>query len=506
MQSGRRYLWQTGECCGPLGFGCTDDGRVTEVRFRNLDYTLTGFALRGPVPDLSALSELRLLELSGHQLSGGIAFLEGLSKLQILYLYNNNFDGNLPPLSRFPHLREVALYNNKFSGRIPSLEGLSNLTLLELRNNFLSGDIPPLSSLTNLKTLDLSNNSLTGPVPELWNLTQLKDVFLQGNNLTGNVDCRMEFSTLPEYPIIQCRIAEYDKSSKSNLGVYTCAKKVTYQCLGNLLPIGPPSICTPDTLNVTCIAGRPVSLSPHASGIYDPPLPTPTSSSSDAISTSLVGDHIIGRAVGGAVGGVAGLLIIIGLVVMRKKICPSKPPSHEVPVQVTTALPPFTPHMMVVTPTSLPAPISNPSVYPAVAPASPVLAAVPPPLPSIRDGSRNVSPASLTGLPAPPAENQAPSGLFAMLVGSRNSHLQEHDFGSNGPILAVDYDFTPTDTTHVAVSKGHLFKVRTAFRDGWLWGTNLNTDGLGRVPIDCVRVAQKTEMNASELAIGISSA
>ncbi|KXS10955.1 hypothetical protein M427DRAFT_73413 [Gonapodya prolifera JEL478] len=119
------------------------------------------------------------------------------------------------------------------------------------------------------------------------------------------------------------------------------------------------------------------------------------------------------------------------------------------------------------------APIPNSPAHPTAA--STVLATVPPPLPSIPEGSQTAPPALLGGFATPPLESQ----------------------------------FTPTDPIHVAVSKGQLFKVRKAYRDGWMWGRNVNTDGVGKVPmcVDEIAFASfhiRRSLNLSELTIGTS--
>ncbi|UFH54688.1 hypothetical protein [Spirosoma sp. KNUC1025] len=177
--------WLSG--CSPcdwFGVTCNPNGRVIALYLPNnqLNGTLS--------PNLSALTKLRLLNLTKNQLTGPIpASLGQLTDLQVLYLNNNSFSGTLPTsLSALSQLQLLDASNNQLSGSIPTgLSALSQLKALYLSKNQLSGSIPAsLSSLTNLQLLYLNNNKLSGSIPSsLGSLTLLQYLFLNNNQLSG---------------------------------------------------------------------------------------------------------------------------------------------------------------------------------------------------------------------------------------------------------------------------------------------------------------------------------
>ena len=143
--------------------------------------------LSGPLPDLSALTELWGLYLSYNELSGEIPDLSALSELEVLRLSHNELSGPLPDLSALTELTWVALGANRFSGGIPDLSALSNLRILHLYNNRLTGPVPDLSAFAELSELWLDGNLLSGPIPDLSALTSLKHLILEDNELSGEI-------------------------------------------------------------------------------------------------------------------------------------------------------------------------------------------------------------------------------------------------------------------------------------------------------------------------------
>ena len=139
--------------------------------------------MSGPIPDLSALSNLTDLELSGNQLSGQIPDLSALSNLTDLELGGNQLSGQIPDLSALSNLTNLGLSGNQLDGPIPELSALSNLVNLALSYNRLTGPILNVNALTNLIGLHLRNNRLTGPIPDLSALTNLGSLDLAGNQL-----------------------------------------------------------------------------------------------------------------------------------------------------------------------------------------------------------------------------------------------------------------------------------------------------------------------------------
>ncbi|MBA0799551.1 hypothetical protein Gohar_010062, partial [Gossypium harknessii] len=85
------------------------------------------------------------IDLGGHGLNGNITPQIGaLSELQILNLSSNSLTGELPS----------------------SLGNLTQLAVLDLSNNRLVGPIPSsVNNLTNLSSLFLQSNQLNGSIP-----------------------------------------------------------------------------------------------------------------------------------------------------------------------------------------------------------------------------------------------------------------------------------------------------------------------------------------------------
>ena len=158
--------------------------RVREIRlgYRGLSGRLS--------PELSRLSELRVLDLSRNVLMGEIpAELGELKKLETLILRQNYLSGEIPPeLGKLSGLIGLLLDSNNLRGEIPvELSELGELINLSLAGNNLEGRIPSeLAQLTRLKWLQLEYNRLTGDIPaELGQLTRLEGLGLEYNRLTG---------------------------------------------------------------------------------------------------------------------------------------------------------------------------------------------------------------------------------------------------------------------------------------------------------------------------------
>ena len=152
--------------------------------------------LNGPIPDLSALTNLTTLFLPSNQLSGEIPELSPFTRLATLVLNSNKLTGPIPDLSALTNLRTLYLNANDLSGPIPDLSALTNLWSLALSSNDLSGGIPALSALTNLRILSLSHNPLGGQIPDLSALTNLWSLALSSNDLSGQIPDLSAFMNL----------------------------------------------------------------------------------------------------------------------------------------------------------------------------------------------------------------------------------------------------------------------------------------------------------------------
>ncbi|XP_052173181.1 leucine-rich repeat receptor-like protein kinase PXC1 [Diospyros lotus] len=152
-----------GDACSASwrGVRCSN-GRVIALSLPSLD-------LRGPIAALSALDQLRLLDLHGNRLNGTLDALTNCTRLKLLYLSNNDFSNQIPSsISSLTKILRLDLSNNNLKGPIPdSLSNLTRLLTLRLQNNELSGPVPGfLGSIPGLKELNLSNNEFYGHLQE----------------------------------------------------------------------------------------------------------------------------------------------------------------------------------------------------------------------------------------------------------------------------------------------------------------------------------------------------
>ena len=140
--------------------------RLTELRVLDMSSN----ALMGEIPpELGELKNLERLNVSGNFLSGEIpGELGRLLELSYLSLASNNLSGGIPPeLGQLANLKWLDLVGNRLTGAIPvGLGQLVGLVRLRLDSNLLTGEIPTgLGQLADLKTLHLSGNQFTGCIP-----------------------------------------------------------------------------------------------------------------------------------------------------------------------------------------------------------------------------------------------------------------------------------------------------------------------------------------------------
>ena len=171
---------------GPPGSECRWYG-ITCNHEHVIAIDLAGNNLQGPLPDISALSELKRLGLGHNRLTGSMASIAKLSSLRTLSVGDNAFSGTLPPLSGLHSLEYFRAGSNRWSGDIPALRGLSNLETFVIDDSGLSGSIPSLEGLTQLETIDLNDNHLSGPIPALTGLASLATIDFSRNQLSGSI-------------------------------------------------------------------------------------------------------------------------------------------------------------------------------------------------------------------------------------------------------------------------------------------------------------------------------
>ncbi|XP_017408418.1 receptor-like protein 46 [Vigna angularis] len=169
------------------------------VRYSLQVLSLTYNKIRGSIPDLSAFSNLKMLDLSDNQLSGKIP--EGTrlpSHLEKLLIGVNSLEGGVPKsFWSSCTLKLLDLSFNKLSEDLTvifnHLSGCSRYSLRELYlgQNKFNGTVPDFLIFSKLETLDISGNRLDG-VPKLLHNdlrfpSELEALSLMSNSLKGHI-------------------------------------------------------------------------------------------------------------------------------------------------------------------------------------------------------------------------------------------------------------------------------------------------------------------------------
>ncbi|XVF65979.1 hypothetical protein PTKIN_Ptkin09bG0294000 [Pterospermum kingtungense] len=210
--------WTGVLCYGDLG----NDGYLHVQELQLLNMNLSGTL----APELSQLSQLRILDFMWNELTGSIPKEIGhISTLRLLLLNGNKLSGTLPDeLGLLSNLDRFQIDENNISGQIPrTFANLSSVKHFHFNNNSLSGQIPPeLSQLSTLLHLLLDNNNLYGYLPpDFSNLPNLRILQLDNNNFSGS-DIPASYrniSRLVKLSLRNCRLqgAVPDLSSISSL-------------------------------------------------------------------------------------------------------------------------------------------------------------------------------------------------------------------------------------------------------------------------------------------------
>ncbi|KAL7141430.1 hypothetical protein ABFS83_08G052000 [Erythranthe nasuta] len=169
---------------------CTWQG-VKCAQGRVVRYVVQSSGLRGGVApaSLSRLDQLRVLSLRNNSLFGPLPDFSALVNLKTLFFDHNYFSGEFPlSLLLLHRLLVLDLSHNNFTGLLPeNLTVLDRLGSLRLDSNRFNGPIPQLNQ-TTLEVFDVSENNLTGPIPVTPTLKKFKiSSFLHNPNLCGEI-------------------------------------------------------------------------------------------------------------------------------------------------------------------------------------------------------------------------------------------------------------------------------------------------------------------------------
>nr|QAS62428.1 pollen receptor-like kinase 2 [Sedum alfredii] len=179
--------------CSWHGVKACLNGRVSKLVLENLNLT-------GELDEevFKSLDQLRVLSFKRNSIRGQIPNLSSLRNLKSLFLDFNNFSGDFPESVNDLHrLKVVSLSNNNLGGEIPvSILNLRRLYALYLENNRFDGEIPHLNQST-LRLFNVSNNRLSGEIPATDALIRFNLSSFSGNeNLCGEQigrKCRLAF-------------------------------------------------------------------------------------------------------------------------------------------------------------------------------------------------------------------------------------------------------------------------------------------------------------------------
>jgi len=216
--------WTTEDCCHWKGIGCSNvTGHVLMLDLHgnydpDIDDGDYNYYISGDIhKSLIELQQLQYLDLSGNNFEGNYipGFFGSLKFLRYLDLSYCNFKGTLPDLSAFTSLKRLDLSNNQLSGKIHEGSSLPfQLESLSISDNFLEGGIPKTfwMNACKLKSLDLSNNSFGGEFQVIiHHLSKcarysLQKLYLGYNQINGTLPDLSIFSFLEIFDISNNRL------------------------------------------------------------------------------------------------------------------------------------------------------------------------------------------------------------------------------------------------------------------------------------------------------------
>jgi Leucine-rich repeat (LRR) protein len=187
------YAWDSqapGNACSFEGITCDSVGGSEpnlQYVYSIYLYGFTGGSLPNAIGDFKNLSGLRMV---GTGLEGRLPpTLSGLVNLYSLEITEANVIGPLPDVSAMTDLHFLTITDTKLSDTLPdSWTSLRKMQYLILSSNYLSGTIPvSWTTWRSVQILDLSNNFFAGNAPGFVGNVNLRKLDLSGNRFTGTL-------------------------------------------------------------------------------------------------------------------------------------------------------------------------------------------------------------------------------------------------------------------------------------------------------------------------------
>ncbi|KAM1027205.1 hypothetical protein ACFX2A_040998 [Malus domestica] len=207
-------------------------------------------------PSLGSLPSLAVLSLNHNLLNGPLpSSLASLQSLRVLSLSHNFLSGEVPDLTALTNMQLLDLEANYFGPHFPSLPSKNKLVTLVLRNNtFRVGIQTGFQGGFQLQKLDISLNEFVGPFSPSWlSLPSINYLDVAGNKFTGvlskNMSCNVELafvnlsSNLLAGDLPNCL---KNRGSKNNSSVVLYSGN----CLTNVDQQQPSNLCHNEALAV----------------------------------------------------------------------------------------------------------------------------------------------------------------------------------------------------------------------------------------------------------------
>ncbi|KAB2634170.1 inactive leucine-rich repeat receptor-like protein kinase [Pyrus ussuriensis x Pyrus communis] len=170
------------------------------VNLQTLILDRNNFTGRLPA-SLGSLPSLAVLSLNHNLLNGPLpSSLASLQTLRVLSLSHNFMSGQVPDLTALTNMQLLDLEANSFGPHFPSLPYNNKLVTLVLRNNtFRVGIQTGFQGGFQLQKLDISLNEFVGPFSPSWlSLPSINYLDIAGNKFTGvlskNISCNAELA------------------------------------------------------------------------------------------------------------------------------------------------------------------------------------------------------------------------------------------------------------------------------------------------------------------------